>query len=147
MSRYDVLKYSGCLRRLLTTLIVIALSFFGIYVSTQYISIKIFQMIVGAFSSATFFLSLTIIFQDVALFFKILCKKYKIETKKLQGIESKRPFDTFNPADKILVFSSYRIRVEQQFAHDLSIGTPITLVFANKKQYPIIMIKRGPTNG
>ena len=141
MSKFEILKYSGCLRRLLLTIFVICASAFGIF-ALRFINPEFLKMVIGIISSASFFTSAVIVFKDFSLLFKILFGKYTIEHKRLKGFESRRPFDTIDSHQKILVFSNKRITVEEAFAKNMKIGDLITLVFANKIQYPIIIVKR-----
>lgn len=145
MSRYEVLKYSGCLRRIIVRLIVI------IALIACVICVKTMDNIILQIMIMTILLSIVLPFiimfvSDLILMFKILRKKYKIITKKVLSLTSKRPFDEFSAYNKVIVFDRFRLSVEEQFADGLSIGDLITMVFADGIVYPIITIKRELVN-
>ena len=141
MSRYEVLKYSGCLRRTLIRLLIVLISTVGMImaktIEEDLIRTTCFLI------SASFLVAFTlIIISDLLLLFKIVTKKYEIVTKEVKAFAKRRPFDTFDNHYKAIVFKDFQLVVEQQFADGIKMGDLITMVFANGIKYPIVVIKR-----
>ena len=140
ISKWQILRHSGCIKQLITTSLVCSLSAFSAFVHSTLITPSTLAAVVSLIFAIVSGCYVIAMLGHLLMVTMILRGRYKIVVSKLLGISHRDKYaDRTSTSNKRLEFSEFKISVNASKANEFAVGDDVVMVFANGVKYPIVI--------